>query len=80
MPRDYRALWERLEMVWPRRLWGSLQTARLFKGLAEEELNLTVHAAQVIIRPALQGQERPLIEPEEEGLSFGHELSLSGAV
>jgi hypothetical protein len=38
----------------------------------QDELDLAVQAAQVVVRPALNGIEYVAIDPEQKGLPFSH--------
>ncbi len=59
--------------IWRRWRRGvSIQPPGLIESPPQEELDLRVDAAQVVVRPTLQGEERPLVEAEQEGLAFGH--------
>lgn len=51
------------------------QPAGLLQRAAEDELDLRVGAAQIVVRPPLHGVEQPGIDPQEEGLALGHEVT-----
>ena len=40
--------------------------------IAQDELDLRVEAAQIVVRPALHRVEHGAVDPQEEGLPFGH--------
>jgi hypothetical protein len=44
------------------------------KGLTQQELDLSIEAAQVVGGPLLQGRQRRWIQTEQEGLA-GHQRS-----
>ena len=44
----------------------------------QQELDLAVDAPQIVVGPALQGEERPLVEAEQEGFSFSHGEEIAG--
>jgi len=46
--------------------------ARLPQRAPEEELDLRIEAAQVVVRPALDGLEDVSLDPDQEGLAIGH--------
>ena len=52
--------------VWPRRAAGPAQR------LAQDELDLRVEAAQIIVRPALHRVEHGAVDPQEERLPLRH--------
>jgi hypothetical protein len=55
------------------------EPAAVGQGSAEEELNLGVETAQVVIGPALQGVEQFGVDTEEESLAWRHEPIHPGA-
>jgi len=58
----------------PRLLW---QPAFLLERAAQHELDLSVQAPQVIVRPSLQGVEDLRVNPEEKGFAW-RQRNLSG--
>lgn len=52
---------------------GAWRTPRLLKCLAQDELDLPVEAAQIVIRPPLDGVQQLAIHAEEEWFSVSHE-------
>jgi hypothetical protein len=50
----------------------AVEASGLFKGPPEQKLHLGVHAPQFVVGPAFEGEERPLVQAEQEGLAFGH--------
>jgi hypothetical protein len=49
-----------------------LQTARLSKRAAQEKFDLRVQAAQIVVRPALNGLEYLPVDPEQKRLPLSH--------
>ena len=46
--------------------------ARLLEGAAQEELDLRVEAAQIVVRPALDGLQQGWINTKQERFSISH--------
>jgi len=46
--------------------------ARLLEGAAQEELDLRVEAAQIVVRPALDGLQQGWINTKQERFSVSH--------
>ena len=46
--------------------------SRLFQRPPQQELDLAVQAAQVVVCPALNGVEHVAVDPKQERLAFGH--------
>ena len=49
------------------------QPAGLLGGAPQDELDLRVEAAQIIVRPALHGVEHGRIDTKQERLAIGHD-------
>ena len=47
--------------------------ARLLEGAAQEELDLRVEAAQIVVRPALDGLQQGWINTKQERFTVGHD-------
>jgi len=47
-------------------------TASLLDGPAQDELDLPVEAAQIVVRPALEGLQQGRIDTKQKRLSFSH--------
>ena len=47
--------------------------SRLLEGAAQEELDLRVQAAQVVVRPALDRLQQCSVDTKQEGFAFCHE-------
>jgi len=52
-----------------RRVVGPRGTAMAVDGLFEEELDLPVHAPQILLGPGFQGLEKVRIDPQQERLA-----------
>ena len=48
-----------------------LESSGLLDGPPEEELDLRVQAAQVVVRPPLDSIQQGWVDPKEEGLKIG---------
>jgi hypothetical protein len=44
----------------------------------EDELDVSVEAAQIVVGPALQRIQDRFVDPQEKGLPFSHETSAGG--
>ena len=51
-------------------------TSRTFQRLAQEKLDLSVEAAQIVIGPSLHLFEDAVVNPKQEGFTFSHVSSL----
>jgi hypothetical protein len=49
-----------------------LVAAGLLEGAAQEELDLPVQGAQIVVRPALDGLQHRWINPQQEWFSVSH--------
>ena len=49
------------------------QSPRLLGGAAQEELDLRIEAAQIVVRPALDGVQHRWVDAKEERLAIGHD-------
>ena len=49
-----------------------LEPPGILEGPAQEELDLRVEAAQIVVRPALDGFQHRRIDTKQKGLTVGH--------
>jgi hypothetical protein len=49
-----------------------LRAARLLDRPAQDELDLPIQAAQIVVRPALEGLQQGRVDTKEKRLTFGH--------
>src|SRR5512145_811972 len=77
--RNVPSLLAMLSPALPRRLLPAARRApRVQERAPEQELDLTVQAPQLVVGPLLEGREQLRVHPEQEWLSLGGHLGLSG--
>ena len=54
----------------------ALETSSPFQGFPQEEFDVAVQRAKVIIRPSLNGFQQVLVDPQEKRFSVGHRALL----
>ena len=61
----------RCDRLFPFRLVGVV-AAGLLEGAAQEELDLRIETAQIIVRPALDGLQQSRVNAKQEGFAVSH--------
>jgi len=51
-----------------------LFSARLLEGAAQEELDLRIEAAQIVVRPALDRLQQGRVDTKQEGFPIRHDV------